>query len=277
MGYPIQHIVGFDGIIYDIPTGGIKHLSFVLYDNDDNRRVHISVPSDISVGDVVVLDKYNSGGYYWPGTTNQSDITIWAGGFSKYDDSKVVALDASYDYILICNHINNNKYTFKLISGGAPAIISYYRGTNGPRASSENITDHYAGTMGAIPTKKVNLSASQLTLSLSPNTATAKIINAHVYLYNCGKYAIIAEVTASESANVVDITVPNAVSSWFRLNAPSFIQFGSSSDQYGSFCTKTTAQKSTVDDNTHIRAHKSSSSSTPNRLIIVGDYFIAKP
>ena len=274
MGYPIQHIVGFDGTTYDIPTGGIKHLSFVLYDNNDNRRVHISVPSDISVGDVVVLDKYNSsGGYYWPGTTNQSDITIWAGGHIKYDDSKVVALDASYDYILICDYINKNKYTFRLISGGAPAIISYYRGTNGPRDSSVNIIDHYAGTMGAIPTKKVNLSASQLTLGLTPDTVTPNVVEANAYFYNCGKYAIIANITASENANVVDITVPNELSTWFRLNAPSFVQCGESSNQYGSFCTKTNAQKSTVDNNNHIRVYTSSVS----RLIIVGDYAIAKP
>ena len=273
MGYPIKHIIGFDGQTYDIPTGGIKHLSFVLYDNDDNRRVHISVPSDISVGDVVVLDKYNSGGYYWPGTTNQSNITIFVGGFTKYDDGKVVALDASYDYILICDYINNNKYTFTIISGGAPAIISYYRGTNGPRNSSDNIIDHYAGTMGAIPTKKVNLSASQLTLGITPDTATLNVIDAYAYFYNCGKYAIIAEITASENANVVDITVPNALSTWFRLNAPSFVQCGESSNQYVSFCTKTNAQKSTVDDKNHIRIYTSLAS----RLIIVGDYAIAKP
>ena len=274
MGYPIKHIVGFDGETYDIPTGGIKHLSFTLH-NEDSRIVLISVPDDVAEGDVVVLDKYSSNsGHYWPGTTNQSDITIWAGGFSSYDDSKVVALDASYNYILICDHINSNKYTFRLISGGAPAIISYYRGTNGPSNSSSNKILHYAGTMGAIPTKEVNLSASKLTLGLSPNTATANIIDAHVYFYNCGKYAIIAEVTASESANIVDITVPNAVSTWFRLNAPSFIQRGGNSDQYGSFCTKTAAQKSTVDDNTHISLYSSSSSS---RLIIVGDYAIMKP
>lgn len=273
MGYPIQHIVGFDGQTYDIPTGGIKHISFKLH-NEDNRTVLISVPDDVAEGDVVVLNEYTStSGYYWPGTTNQSNITIWAGGSTSYDDSKVVALDASYNYILICDRINSNNYTFRLISGGAPAIISYYRGTNGPSKSSSNKILHYAGTMGAIPIKEVNLSASKLTLGLSPNTATANIIDAQVYLYNCGKYAIIAEVTASASANIVDITVPNAVSSWFRLNAPSFVQRGESSDQYGSFCTKTAAQKSTVDDNTHISLYSSSS----RWLIIVGDYAVMKP
>ena len=274
MGYPIQHIVGFDGQTYDIPTGGIKHLSFSLIGDDTNKIVNISVPSDVAEGDVVILDKYSSsGGYYWPGTTNQSNITIWAGGSSSYDDSKVVALDASYNYILICDHINSNKYKFELISGGAPAIISYYRGTNGPSNSSSNKILHYAGTMGAIPTKEVNLSANKLTLGLSPNTATANIVDAQVYFYNCGKYAIIAEVTASASANIVDITVPNAVSTWFSLNAPSFIQCGSSSDQYGSFCTKTAAQKSTVDDNTNISLYNGST----RWLIIVGDYAVMKP
>ena len=272
MGYPIQHIIGFDGQTYDIPTGGIKHLSFTEKSADD-KTVSITVPSDVNVGDVVVLDKYSSsGGYYWPGTQNNTHVTIWAGGFSSYDDSKVVALDASYYYILICTIINSKNYTFNLISGGAPAIISYYRGTNGPSNSSSNKTLHYAGTMGAIPTKEVNLSASKLTLGLSPNTATANIIDAKVYLYNCGKYAIIAEVTASENANVVDITVPNAVSTWFRLNAPSFVQRGESSDQYGSFCTKVAAQKSTVDDNQNIGLYTSSK----RWLIIVGDYTIAK-
>ncbi len=275
MGYPIQHIVGFDGETYDIPTGGTKHLSFSLIGDNENKIVHISVPSDISVGDVVVLDKYSSnGGYYWPGTTNQSNINIWAGGYTKYNDSKVVALDASYNYILICDYINNNDYTFRLISGGAPAIISYYRGTDGPANSSSNKILHYAGTMGAIPTKEVKLSASQLTLGLSPNSATANIIEAYAYFYNCGKYAIIAEVTASASADVAEITVPNVLSTWFRLNAPSFVQRGESSNQYGSFCTKTTAQKSTVDDNTHISLYSSSSS---RWLIIVGDYAVMKP
>lgn len=274
MGYPIQHIVGFDGTTYDIPTGGIKHLSFSLIGDDENKIVHISVPSDISVGDVVVLDKYSSSkGYYWPGTTNQSNITIWAGGNTSYDDSKVVALDASYNYILICDYINNNNYTFKLISGGAPAIISYYRGTDGPANSSSNKILHYAGAMGAIPTKEVKLSASQLTLGLNPNTATANIIEAYAYFYNCGKYAIIAETRASASADVVNITVPEVLSSWFRLNAPSFVQRGESSNQYGSFCTKVAAQKSTVDDTQHMGLYSNST----RWLIIVGDYYIAKP
>ena len=274
MGYPIKHIVGFDGQTYDIPTGGIKHLSFSLIGDDENKIVHISVPSDISVGDVVVLDEYSSsGGYYWPGTTNQSNITIWAGGYTKYDDSKVVALDASYSYILICDYIINNNYTFRLISGGAPAIISYYRGTTGPASSSSNKILHYAGTMGAIPTKEYKLSASQLTLGLNPNTATANIIEAYAYFYNCGKYAIIAETRASASANVVDITVPNVLSTWFRLNAPSFIRNGTSSNQYGSFCTKTAAQKSTIDDKNHINLYNEGST----WLVIVGDYAIMKP
>ena len=275
MGYPIKHIVGFDGETYDIPTGGIKHLSFTSYGANDNKMVHISVPSDVVAGDVVVLDTYSSsGGYYWPGTTNQSNINIWAGGYTKYDDSKVVALDASYNYILICDRINNNNdYTFRLISGGAPAIISYYRGTNGPSASSDKIIGHYAGTMGAIPTKEVKLSASQLTLGLNPNNATANIIEAYAYFYNCGKYAIIAETRASASADVVDITVPDVLSTWFRLNAPSFVQRGESSNQYGSFCTKVAAHKSTVDDTTHMGLSAGSS----RWLIIVGDYAIIKP
>ena len=274
MGYPISHIVGFDGQTYDIPTGGIKHLSFTSYGEADNRMVLISVPSDVAVGDVVVLDEYSSNdGYYWPGTTNQSNISIWAGGYTKYDDSKVVALDASYNYILICDYISNNNYTFRLISGGAPAIISYYRGTTGPANSSSNIILHYAGTIGAIPIKEVKLSASQLTLGLNPNSATANIVEAYAYFYNCGKYAIIAEVTASASANVTEITVPSVLSTWFRLNAPSFVQHGEYSNQYGSYCTKTAAQKSTVDDNQHIGLYNNSK----RWLIIVGDYAIAKP
>ena len=274
MGYPIKHIVGFNGQTYDIPTGGIKNLSFTSYGAEDNKMVLISVPSDVAVGDVVVLDKYSSsGGYYWPGTTNQSNITIWTGGYPNNDDSKVVALDASYSYILICDYINNNNYTFRLISGGAPAIISYYRGTNGPRASSDEIIGHYAGTMGAVPIKKVSVSASQLTFGLNPSNATVNVAEAYAYFYACGKYAIIAEVTASASANVTEITVPSVLSTWFRLNAPSFVQRGESSNQYGSYCTKTAAQKSTVDDNQHIGLYTSSK----RWLIIVGDYAIAKP
>ena len=273
MGYPIQHIVGFDGQTYDIPTGGIKHISFTEKSNDD-RTLNITVPSDVNVGDVVVLDSYSSnGGYYWPGTTNQSNITIWTGGNPKYDDSKVVALDASYNYILICINVNSGQYSFELISGGAPAIISYYRGTTGPANSSSNKILHYAGTMGAIPIKEVKLSASQLTFGLNPSNATANVAEAYAYFYACGKYAIIAEVTASASANVKEITVPSVLSTWFRLNAPNFVQHGESSNQYGSYCTKNAAQKSTIDDNQQIELYNGSK----RWLIIVGDYAIAKP
>lgn len=271
MGYPIKHIVGFDGETYDIPTGGIKHLSFTSYGAEDNRMVLISVPSDVVVGDVVVLDKYSSNiGYYWPSGQHQTNVNIYLS--SKLTDGTVQKLDAGFDYLLICSNVDSGNYSFRLISGGLPGIISNYRGTNGPRASSDEIIGHYAGTMGAIPMKSV-LVNSGLTLGLNPNNATANIIEAYAYFYNCGKYAIIAETKASASANVVDITVPNVLSTWFRLNAPSFVQCGSPSDQYGSFCTKNAAQKSTVDDNTHISLYAGSS----RWLIIVGDYAIMKP
>lgn len=271
MGYPISHIVGFDGQTYDIPTGGIKHLSFTSYGEEDNRMVLISVPADVAAGDVVVLNQYSlNGGYYWPSGTHQTNVKIYIS--SQTNDGTVQKLDAGFDYMLICEGIYSGTYIFRLISGGMPGIISTYRGTNGPRASSDEVIGHYAGTMGAIPMKAV-LVNSGLTLGLNPNSATANIIEAYAYFYNCGKYAIIAETRASASANVVDITVPNVLSTWFRLNAPSFIQCGSSSDQYGSFCTKTTAQKSTVDDNTSINLYQSSS----RWLIIVGDYAIMKP
>lgn len=273
MGYPISHIVGLDGQTYDIPTGGIKHLSFTSYGADNNRMVLISVPADVGVGDVVVLDKYNSnGGYYWPSGIHQINVRILLS--SEVNDVSVLKLDAGFDYLLICESVSSGVYTFRLISGGLPGIISTYRGTNGPKASSDDIIAHYAGTMGAIPMKEVYIyGGSGITLGLSPNTATANIIEAYAYFYNCGKYAIIMDTRASASANVVDITVPNVLSTWFRLNAPSFIQCGSGSDQYGSFCTKTTAQKSTVDDNTHISLYSSSS----RWLIIVGDYAVMKP
>lgn len=271
MGYPISHIVGLDGQTYDIPTGGIKHLSFTSYGASDNRMVLISVPADVAVGDVVVLDKYSSnGGYYWPSGLHQMNVQIQIS--SEINDGTVQKLDAGFDYLLICASISSGIYTFRLIGGGMPGIISTYRGTTGPKVSSDEVIGHYAGTMGAVPIKTVWVN-SGLTLGLSPNTATANIIEAYAYFYNCGKYAIIAETRASASANVVDITVPNVLSTWFRLNAPSFIQCGSGSDQYGSFCTKATAQKSTVDDNTHISLYSSSS----RWLVIVGDYAIMKP
>ena len=273
MGYPIQHIVGFDGQTYDIPTGGIKHLSFTKK-SDNDKTVSITVPSDVNVGDVVILDEYSSsGGYYWPGTQDNTKVTIWTGGNNTSYDGKVEGLDASYYYILICNSINSRNYTFNLISGGANAVISYYRGTGGPKASETDIIMHYGCTMGAVPIKKVSVSASQLTFGLNPSNATVNVAEAYAYFYACGKYAIIAEVTASASANVTEITVPDVLSAWFRLNAPSFVQHGESSDQYGSYCTKTAAQKSTVDDNQHIGLYNGSK----RWLIIVGDYAIAKP
>lgn len=273
MGYPISHIVGLDGQTYDIPTGGIKHLTFTSYGADDNRMVRISIPADVAVGDVVVLDKYTSnGGYYWPAGIHQTNMQILIS--SQVNDVKVLKLDAGFDYLLICQSITSGVYTFRLISGGLPGIISTYRGTNGPKASSDEIIGHYAGTMGAIPMKEVYIyGGSGINLGLNPNTATADIQDCYAYFYNCGKYAIIMETRASASSNVTDITVPNVLSTWFRLNAPSFIQCGSGSDQYGSFCTKTAAQKSTVDDNTHISLYSSSS----RWLIIVGDYAIMKP
>ena len=272
MGYPIKHIVGFDGETYDIPTGGIKHLSFTSYGAADNRMVLISVPADVAAGDVVVLHKYSSnGGYYWPSGTHQTNVNIYIS--SKADGGTVKKLDAGFDYLLICESVNSGKYAFRLISGGLPGIISTYRGTDGPKANSDEIIGHYAGTMSAIPIKEVKLSASQLTLGLNPNNATANIIEAYAYFYNCGKYAIIAETRASASADVVDITVPDVLSTWFRLNAPSFVQCGESSDQYGSFCTKVAAHKSTVDDTTNINLYAGSS----RWLIIVGDYAIMKP
>lgn len=127
--------------------------------------------------------------------------------------------------------------------------------------------------MGAIPIKKVSVSANQLTIGLNPSAATVNIAEAYAYFYNCGKYAIIAEVTASASADVKEITVPDVLSTWFRLNAPTFIQRGSSSDQHGSFCTKTAAQKSAIDDAQHMGLYANSK----RWLIIVGDYAIAKP
>lgn len=272
MGYPIKHIVGFDGETYDIPTGGIKNLSFTSYGADNNNMVLISVPADVAAGDIVVLHKYSrNGGYYWPSGTYQTNVNITIS--SQIPDGTVQKLDAGFDYLLICSVASSEKYSFRLISGGLPGIISTYRGTTGPKANSDEIIGHYAGTMGAIPIKEVKLSASQLTLGLNPNNATANIIEAYAYFYNCGKYAIIAEVTASASANVVDITVPDVLSTWFRLNAPSFVQRGESSDQYGSFCTKTAAQKSTVDDNQHIGLYNGSK----RWLIIVGDYAVMKP
>lgn len=273
MGYPIQHIVGFDGETYDIPTGGIKHLSFTEKSKDD-RTVSITVPSNVNVGDVVILDRYiGDKFYFWPGTLNNTQVTIWSGGNNTSNDGMVEGLDASYDYILICNNINSGNYSFRLISGGAPAVISDYRGTTGPKASDTDIIMHYGCTMGAVPIKKVSVSASQLTFGLNPSNATVNIAEAYAYFYACGKYAIIAEVTASASANVTDITVPSVLSTWFILNAPSFVQRGESSNQYGSYCTKTAAQKSTVDDNQHIGLYTSSK----RWLIIVGDYAIAKP
>ena len=276
MGYPIKHIVGFDGETYDIPAGGgIKHLSFIEGISSD-KTVRISVPADVAVGDVVILDKYNiNGRYFWPGTLNDMRVTIWYGGNNSSNDGMVEGLDAAYDYILICTSINSGYYTFRLISGGAPAFISDYRGTDGPSASETDIFMHYGCTMGAVPIKKVGLWPADLTLGLSPNTATIDTswFQAYAFFYNCGKYAIVAQVRTSANADLVDITVPNVLSTWFRLNAPSFVQRGESSNQYGSFCTKVAAQKSTVDDTQHMGLYSNST----RWLIIVGDYTIAKP
>lgn len=275
MGYPISHIIGFDGQTYDIPTGGIKHLSFIEKTSSD-RTVSISVPADIAVGDVVILDHYAAGEFYfWPGTLNDMRVTIWYGSNHASNDGMVEGLDASFDYILICDHINSGYYTFRLISGGAPAIISNYRGTTGPKASETDIFMHYGCTMGAVPIKKVGLWPADLTLGLSPNTATVDTswFQAYAFFYDCGKYAIVAQIRTTANAALVDITVPNVLSTWFRLNAPSFVQCGMNSDQYGSFCTKTAAQKSTVDDNQHINLY----SNATRWLVIVGDYAIMKP
>lgn len=275
MGYPIKHIVGFDGQTYDIPTGGIKHLSFTEK-SDDDRTVSITVPSDVNVGDVVILDRYTAGEFYfWPGTLNNMQVTIWSGSTNASNDGMVEGLDASYDYILICTNINSGYYTFRLISGGAPAVISDYRGTTGPRASETDTILHYGCTMGAVPIKKVALNLSQLTIGLNPSSATVdqSWFDAYAFFYNCGKYAIVAQIRTSASADVTEITVPDVLASWFRLNAPSFVQRGESSNQYGSYCTKVAAQKSTVDDTTHMGLYSNST----RWLIIVGDYSIAKP
>ena len=275
MGYPIQHIVGFDGQTYDIPTGGIKHLSFTEKSRDD-RTVSITVPSDVNVGDVVILDKYIADKFYfWPGTPNDTQVTIWAGGDHASGDGQVEGLDASYDYVLKCTNVNSGHYTFNLISGGAPAVISDYRGTGGPKASETDIIMHYGCTMGAVPIKKVQLNLNQLTIGLNPSSATVdqSSFNAYAFFYNCGKYAIVAQIRTSANADVTEITVPDVLSSWFRLNAPSFVQRGESSNQYGSYCTKVAAQKSTVDDNMHMGLYTTSA----RWLIIVGDYAIAKP
>ena len=275
MGYPISHIIGFDGQTYDIPTGGIKHLTFTQKSSSD-RTVSISVPADVAVGDVVILDRYTAGQFYfWPGTLNNMQVTIWYGGNNTSNDGMVEGLDASYDYVLICSNINSGYYTFRLISGGAPAFLSDYRGTTGPSASETDIFLHYGCTMGAVPIKKVGLWPADLTLGLSPNTATVDTdwFQAYAFFYDCGKYAIVAQIRTTANADLVDITVPAVLSTWFRLNAPTFVQRGDAGNQYGSFCTKVAAQKSTVDDTQHMGLYKTST----RWLVIVGDNTIAAP
>ena len=279
MGYPIQHIVGFDGETYDIPAGGgIKHLSFLPSYSTDHR-VNISVPSDVEVGDVVVLDKSTEHGAYWPGSYVQMTVIIYRNDTGGGNNDYIVrGLDAGYDYLLRCTSVNSGYYTFVLISGGSSAALSTYRGTDGPESSDSFIFDHYGLTMGSVCINTVDKLSDYVTITLDPNvTITLSASSCWAYFYDNGQYAIVLKAripNTANSANVVDITVPNVLSTWFRLNAPSFIQCGSESDQYGSFCTKVAAQKSTVDDNSNITLYPGSSW---RWLVIVGDYAIAKP
>ena len=280
MGYPIKHIVGLDGETYDLGGGGgIKHLTFLPSYSTDNR-VRISVPADVEVGDVVVLDRSTEHGAYWPGPYTQMEVIIYRNYLSgASNDNLVRGLDAGYDYLLRCTAVNSGNYTFALIAGGSSAVLSTYRGTDGPDASGDSyVYDHYGLTMGSVCINTVNNLSDYVTITLDPAvTITLSASSCWAYFYDNGQYAIVLKAripNTANSANVVDITVPAVLSSWFRLNAPSFIQCGSDSDQYGSFCTKVAAQKSTVDDNQHITLYTGSSW---RWLVIVGDYAIAKP
>ena len=105
MGYPIKHIVGFDGQTYDIPTGGGAKSLWLKYDDSTaewkvltyDRSAEVSF-DDIHIGDIITVIPYNVELPYnisFIGSLKDYDKLIQLKYASKVETNGIVMKDGS--------------------------------------------------------------------------------------------------------------------------------------------------------------------------------------